>query len=1418
MAVGVMAVALEPLTLNDLLERDRQDAWQHFDRLAGIYATELRRLARDAVKPLHRAQWSRLTAAGTPADWTIPDPDELINAVKAAGELAGKTRAVREQIAETAVGGTLAAYGIQFNLKNPLIQNVLNQMGQHITQIVEAQRGVIMQSLSDAWNEGLSIGEAAKKMVRDSVIDSKARGELIARTELTGATNGGSLAAVRLVNDATPADSQLRKIWIATNDDRTRDSHAQASDDYGEGSGIPVDQPFNIGGADMQHPGDPTGPPEEVINCRCLPGQQPVSGAVVHAAMRRPFEGHVVRVRTASGHDITATPNHPVLTVAGWRSVSEIQKGDDLVCGRDRQATGAGDPHVGDHPTTAEQVFQALTLAGARPDRIGTVDLHGESPDGEVDVVLTDDALSLDVDAVPLAQHFRQLSLALAHREMRAARHHAALDGIGHSENRGRVAVARGPARFAEDHIDRRAHQAGCPSDGGGRFTGVEQLDDVGAVAVASACPARSVPNGSGPGREPGLPEAVLDRADGESDLVADLLVRHPGLVHADQVVRVDCFAVPATHVYNLSSSTGCYIAGGIITANCAIGYEQVGGAEPVAPAEPAVTEPVAAEPPATEPLTVPEMPWPPPEVPRPVLYGDWAGHADAIRVARTAADDLTSRYRIDLRGVRVSKDVEDVGQLAGRDRYTVRVSPKFLDDKFMAKREREFRGLTVGTDRRSIIVHETGHIIDSTLQRDAPDAFKAIHDYVREPVTYKVGEEDVTVPRWRAGNGTAPSPYAQESPFEYVAEAFDDWFTNGEQAAATSQHIGKIIDQALAKPAERSATSMAKDLITTASREEPQVTHDLSTIVRSEGGEMGGLKFRLKTEKSLAGKLERKAAEKGITPEAYSKSVADVLRYTGVFKPEDYARGVEQTIERLRSAGYKISDSDVENYWATGDDYNGINATAVTPSGYRFELQFHTQESLDLKNGELHKLYEQFRDEQNPHERYRLWTRMVDLSNSISQPDEAVLRIGTRTVHKPPALPETPEELARSLIESAQRRETLITADVSGAVGANLGKMEGLEFRLKSEASLVRKLMAKGPLDPVAYSQKVADVLRYTGTFAPDEYDLGVRGAIDALRENGYQIDESDIENYWQPGDDYNGINITVRTRDGYRFELQFHTPESFALKNGELHRLYEEYRVSTDPFIRRQLWDQMVNLSDNLQTRMDLNVIMNVRKIGTLAAHEPPIAATLDEIDAVTHFDKYLRGDAAEALDRYTGIAYDDINAYLRTGDLKINRHTGEYEYLGTMPEFTSAEAKATRLRQVEAWINNMKDTFLPAEKPFLAYRGFRKAVLTDKYGANANLKNLIGKTITDKGFVSVSADQRIAEGFGSSEESVVMELAVPKDMPTLNVNRSGSGNTFEQEVLLPPGSRFVVQSVRQPRRPGPYIVRAIVEPPDG
>lgn len=61
-----------------------------------------------------------------------------------------------------------------------------------------------------------------------------------------------------------------KKIWLAVDDNRTRDAHREAGKNYGtEEKAIPKDEPFIVDGEEMMHPGDQNASAQNLYNCRC---------------------------------------------------------------------------------------------------------------------------------------------------------------------------------------------------------------------------------------------------------------------------------------------------------------------------------------------------------------------------------------------------------------------------------------------------------------------------------------------------------------------------------------------------------------------------------------------------------------------------------------------------------------------------------------------------------------------------------------------------------------------------------------------------------------------------------------------------------------------------------------------------------------------------------------------------------------------------------------------------------------------------------------------------------------------------------------------------------------------------------------------------------------------------------------------
>lgn len=177
-----------------------------------------------------------------------------------------------------------------------------------------------------------------------------------------------------------------------------------------------------------------------------------------------------------------------------------------------------------------------------------------------------------------------------------------------------------------------------------------------------------------------------------------------------------------------------------------------------------------------------------------------------------------------------------------------------------------------------------------------------------------------------------------------------------------------------------------AKEVLAKAAEFEPQLTKALQSIVKDNTGSMAGLEFRLKTEDSLARKIRDKAVAKKIPEEAYAAEIGDAVRYTALYDPVEYVNKAEATLKALESQGHTVID--VENNWARGDAYSGVNAVLQAENGMRWELQFHTEDSLVAKE-RAHEFYDIVRDPSKPKkDRIDAYSRSTAQWEDVEQPD----------------------------------------------------------------------------------------------------------------------------------------------------------------------------------------------------------------------------------------------------------------------------------------------------------------------------------------------------------------------------------------------------------------------------------------------
>ncbi|MBO5069462.1 MAG: minor capsid protein [Roseburia sp.] len=145
------------------------------------------------------------------------------------------------------------------------------------------------------------------------------------------------------------------------------------------------------------------------------------------------------------------------------------------------------------------------------------------------------------------------------------------------------------------------------------------------------------------------------------------------------------------------------------------------------------------------------------------------------------------------------------------------------------------------------------------------------------------------------------------------------------------------------------------------------------------------------------------------------------------------------------------------------------------------------------------------------------------------------------------------------SYYDKALRAELEISKTVKSIADMHEMDMAGFEYRLKGKDSFLRKIRSN--YDPAGNVYEVKDIIRFTYTADPQYLAEKTLKCIDAYAEKGYNTIE--VKNYWlNRRNPYNGINTVLKTPDGQKFELQYHTPESYSVKDS-MHADYEKWRV---------------------------------------------------------------------------------------------------------------------------------------------------------------------------------------------------------------------------------------------------------------
>jgi hypothetical protein len=117
-------------------------------------------------------------------------------------------------------------------------------------------------------NGDLLSGKQIEKMVQRYALNMRNhRAETIARTETMRTLNEGKQESWKQIAEQLGMNyDDVERTWVATLDDRTRDTHAEMNGQTVTGMETPFESPS---GEELLYPGDPFADGAETINCRC---------------------------------------------------------------------------------------------------------------------------------------------------------------------------------------------------------------------------------------------------------------------------------------------------------------------------------------------------------------------------------------------------------------------------------------------------------------------------------------------------------------------------------------------------------------------------------------------------------------------------------------------------------------------------------------------------------------------------------------------------------------------------------------------------------------------------------------------------------------------------------------------------------------------------------------------------------------------------------------------------------------------------------------------------------------------------------------------------------------------------------------------------------------------------------------------
>lgn len=501
---------------------------------------------------------------------------QIVEELRAAGEPVGQATA--GAYAEGTAQASVNLSGLTDDYARPLSSLLASEPYMRRSALVRARVFEEMQGfagetgadLARVLFTGMEEGRDPLDIARDIRAQfgvSKRRAEMIARTEINGALRRGRLDEERDAQERLGIKTGM--LWASALKPTTRPSHARR-----HGRVYTIEEVRDFYSRDGN-----------AINCY-LPGTH-VAGRFVAGSKAR-YEGPVVTLVTASGANLTVTPNHPVMSDAGMIAAAEVYVGQNLLrhLGLVPDFRGVGSLDGDLVYAKIEDVFCSLGDVGHSSfSGVSAVDFHGDARfmDEDVQIVYADRMLPVAVnsdiekaldglafvkaDPVPKfggAQRFGfgGVNLSPPSGVRSGGMRRSLLGAIFRVSDELRLAhvspLKAALCKFFGNAFPRNTMlgaqlKNACPGDVlGVDCRNIKAKSLVQGVDGVKVCGAEMPRNGS----------------FRDANRLGDALDTLSGLVARDQVIDV-VFGHFSGHVYDLQEVSGIMIAQGLITSNC---------------------------------------------------------------------------------------------------------------------------------------------------------------------------------------------------------------------------------------------------------------------------------------------------------------------------------------------------------------------------------------------------------------------------------------------------------------------------------------------------------------------------------------------------------------------------------------------------------------------------------------------------------------------------------------------------------------------------------------------------------------------------------------------------------------------------------------------------------------------------------